>query len=77
MPQFAKIDVQIDKSVEVVELPPVREDDEFAKSTSEFGSAANNSSEFLSILDGENDFNYSEALNDNFHSAYKRDALHR
>jgi hypothetical protein len=78
MPQSAKIEVQIDKSSDVLELRSSRDEDEFAKSSSEFGSAANNGSDFSSILEEEeSDFNYSEALNENFHSGHKRDALHR
>lgn len=77
MPQSAKIEVQIDKSADIVE-PFYREDEnEFAKTTSEFGSAVNNGSDFSPIIGEENDFNYSEAFNENFHAGYKRDALHR
>jgi hypothetical protein len=76
MPQSAKVEVQIDKN-EIVDFPSYREDDEFAKSTTELCGVVNNGSDFSSIIGEENEFNYSEACNENFHSGYKRDALHR
>lgn len=77
MPQSAKSEVQLDKILEVQEMQSSRsDDDDFAKSSVEFGGVVNNGSD-LSMFYEDSDLSSREMFQENFQARYKRDAEHR
>lgn len=74
MPQSAKSAVQLDKIPEV-ELH--QEEDEVAKTPTDFGRILNNESDFSSMFYEENEFNSRNAFSESAHAGYKRDVAHR
>lgn len=75
MPESAKIDGPGNRSPELNEIRSSREDDDCAK----LDLSCIPNSDFSSSIfaDEESDFNSREALHENFHAGYKREAEHR
>lgn len=74
MPQSEKFEVRFDKDWEVQDL---QNDNEFAKTTTEFKSSANNGSESPSLFYEQDETEIREAFQENFHAGYKRESEHR
>lgn len=74
MPQSAKLEGQLDKNWEVQDF---QNDDEYAKTATEFNSAVNNGSDFSSMFYEQDESEIREAFHENFHAGYKRDSEHR
>lgn len=78
MPESAKIESHIDKNPEIQDMQSYQEDDENAKSATEFGRGSNNGSDdFLPMCYENDEFNSHDVFFENFHAGYKREAEHR